>query len=1147
MALIPGAVYVFTRVEGVWTQAAKLTASDGAAYDNFGISVAVDGDTNTVVVGAPGDDGAGADSGSVYVFVKPSGGWGTSTETAKLTASDGAALDNFGYSAAVDGDTVLVGAYQDDEENDLADSGSAYIFVKPVGGWVATSTAAKLTASDGADDDWFGVSVALDGDTAVIGAPGDDDRGIDSGSAYVFVKPFGTAWTATSTAAAKLTADDGAAGDSFGYSVAVDGDTAVIGAYQDDDNGDDSGAAYVFTRNSGVWDNGVKLTADDGEAGDNFGFSVAVDVYTVVVGAYQHDPIDPDSLSYLLDAGAAYVFTWDSNGEWSQKKKLTDEDGEAGDWFGYSVAVDSAAHTALVGAGSAHVLDIHDWESVPGIEGQLPTEHTVENLFNGRVYDIQVRAVNLRSPGPQAEGEATPQVNVPPVARNDAVTTAEDTAIVIRVLGNDTDADGDTLSVTAVSTTSNGSVAITGAGTTVTYTPNANFHGSDSFTYVVSDGNGDTDTGTVDVTVTPVNDPPAATVNDPPVATNDTATTAEDTPVDIDVVANDTDVEGDTLRVSAVGTPSQGTAIIKAGSTTEVTYTPNANFHGSDSFTYVVSDGNGGTDTGTVDVTVTAVNDPPVATNDTATTAEDTAIVMRVLDNDTDVEGDTLSVTAVSTTSNGTAAITDDGTTVSYTPNANFHGSDSFTYVVSDGNGGTDTGTVNVTVTAVNDPPVATNDTASTAEDTAIDIDVVANDTDVEGDTLRVSAVGTPSQGIAIIKAGSATTVTYTPDANFHGSDSFTYVVSDGNGGTDTGTANVTIEDVGPPSQPGPPEVSSTGSTSLAVSWAAPDDQGAEITDYDMRYREAGGEFQDAGYNGIGTSATLNNLKPGTSYEVQVRAINAEGASLWSESGQGETEEAAPIPTATRTPRPEPTATRTPTPEPTATPTATPEPTPTPEPTATPTPTPKPTATPAPTPEPTATPTPTPEPTATPTPTPEPTATPAPTPEPTATPAPTPEPTATPTPTPEPTTTPTATLEPTATPALTPEPTATPTPTSEPTATPAPTPEPTATPAPTPEPTATPAPTPEPTATPTSTPEPTTTPTVPPLSTPAPTSTLSPPSTSAPIATVTPAVAPEPRASDSEGGLPWWVILLLSLGGVGVVLLAWARRRRRQG
>ena len=198
-----GAAYVFTRNEGVWDDGVKLTASGGAAYDNFGISVAVDGDT--VVVGAPGNDGAGADSGSVYVFVKPTGGWATSTETAstetaKLTASDGAALDYFGYSVAVDGDTVLVGAYQDDdEENDSEDSGSAYIFTKPnsSGGWadwdpMEDTETAKLTASDGADDDWFGVSVALDGNTAAIGASGDDDNDIDSGSAYVFVKLSGS-------------------------------------------------------------------------------------------------------------------------------------------------------------------------------------------------------------------------------------------------------------------------------------------------------------------------------------------------------------------------------------------------------------------------------------------------------------------------------------------------------------------------------------------------------------------------------------------------------------------------------------------------------------------------------------------------------------------------------------------------------------------------------------------------------------------------------------------------------------------------------------------------------------------------------------------------------------------------------------------
>ena len=873
-----GAVYVFSRVEGVWTQAAKLTAFDGEAYDNFGISVAVDGDT--VVVGAPGNDGAGADSGSVYVFVKPTGGWATSTETAKLTASDSAALDYFGYSVAVDGDTVLVGAYQDDdEENDSEDSGSAYIFTKPnsSGGWadwdpMEDTETAKLTASDGADDDWFGVSVALDGNTAVIGASGDDDKGIDSGSAYVFVKPAG-AW-ADGNETDKLTASDGEAQDNFGYSVAVDVDTVevsgaevevatvVVGAYQHDPidpHSDpdsplyllDAGAAYVFTRDSeGVWDGGEKLTADDGDALDYFGYSVAVDVDTVVVGAYGDD--DNGSAS-----GSAYVFTRDSNGEWSQKKKLTDEDGEAGDWFGYSVAVDTAAHTALVGAGSAHVLDIHDWESVPGIEGQLPTEHTVENLFNGRVYDFQVRAVNLRSPGPQAEGEAIPQANDPPVAVDDSTTTAEDTAIVIRVLDNDSDMDGDSLSVIEVSTPSNGSVAVTGAGTTVTYTPNANFHGSDLFTYKVSDGK-------------------------------------------------------------------------------------------------VV------TDAATVTVIVTSVNDPPVAMGDSTTTDEDRAIVIRVLDNDTDADGDALSVTAVSVPSNGRAAITSVGTTVTYTPNANFHGSDSFTYTVSDGNGSTDTGTVTVTVTAVDDEPAnrsprfneGLNTTRTVPENAEVGMAVgdPVNARDSDNDRLEYWLWGMDRASFDVDPSTGQLTTKTALDYEVKNEYSVRVSARDRRGGVDGIIVTISVENVDePPARPAPPDLKATSHSTLAVNWTAPDNQGPEITDYDLQYREADGEFKDVGYGGTGISMTLSDLKPETGYEVQVRAVNAEGVSPWSESGSGETEEAPPPPTPTPTPTAEPTPA--PTAEPTPAPTAESTPAPTAEPTPAPTtePTPKPTAEPTPT------------------------------------------------------------------------------------------------------------------------------------------------------------------------------------------------------
>ena len=404
-------------------------------------------------------------------------------------------------------------------------------------------------------------------------------------------------------------------------------------------------------------------------------------------------------------------------------------------------------------------------------------------------------------------GTVTVTVNAIPVATDDSLTIAEDAAATdLDVIANDTDADtGDTLSINVVngvaviSNPSNGTAALkTGSTTEITYTPNANFNGSDSFTYEVSDGNGGTATGTVNVTIT--------AVNDDPVATNDSLTIAEDAAAtDLDVIANDTDADtGDTLSINVVNgvavisNPSNGTAALKTGSTTEITYTPNANFNGTDSFTYEVSDGNGGTATGTVNVTITAVNDDPVAVDDSVTTNEGTAVDIDVIANDTDVDGDALSVTAVSNEVNGIATIKSGSTTeVTFTPTASFTGTASFDYTVSDGTS-SDAGTVTVTVNAI---PVATDDSLTIAEDAAAtDLDVIANDTDADtGDTLSINVVNgvavisNPSNGTAALKTGSTTEITYTPNANFNGSDSFTYEVSDGNGGTATGTVNVTI------------------------------------------------------------------------------------------------------------------------------------------------------------------------------------------------------------------------------------------------------------------------------------------------------------------------------------------------------------------
>lgn len=317
-----GSAYVYTRSAGTWTQQAELTASDAAANDLFGTSVAVAGDT--VVVGSYLDDHAsGTDAGSAYVFTRSGATW---TEQAKLTASDAAAGDNFGISVALDGDTALVGSWFNGD-------GAAYAFTRSAGTW---SEQAKLDPSDPSGGDRFGGSVALAAETAVIGAYRDDLAGSDRGSAHVFTRS-GTAWSQEAT----LTAPDGADADWFGYSVAVDGDRAVVGAYQDDDAGSASGSAYVFTRSGSAWAQETKLAASDAAAGDAFGSTVAVAGDWVIVGSSQDDDGGASS-------GAAYAFLRDAGGAWAQDAKLTPTDATGFQLFGNAVALDGL--TALIGA-----------------------------------------------------------------------------------------------------------------------------------------------------------------------------------------------------------------------------------------------------------------------------------------------------------------------------------------------------------------------------------------------------------------------------------------------------------------------------------------------------------------------------------------------------------------------------------------------------------------------------------------------------------------------------------------------------------------------------------------------------------------------------------------------------------------------------
>lgn len=283
-----GIVFIYQYIDVVWKEVARLSASDSQAGDAFGQGIAVWKDT--LVVGAPKDDDKGKDAGSVYVYSRDGTDWNFKQ---KLTAPDGAAGDVFGISVAISGDTMLIGADLNDEAANNA--GAAYVYVKHNGKWLLQS---KLMADDAGDTDIFGVRVAIDGDTALISARRDDapSVGKDVGAAYVFRRE-GTNWHQE----AKLTGPTPKADDRFGRSVSIVGDTALIGAMHRDYSGENAGAAYIYKRRGNNWRYSKTLTASDGVAGDQLGWSVVLTSEFAAVSAAKHAPESEKS-------GAVYVY-----------------------------------------------------------------------------------------------------------------------------------------------------------------------------------------------------------------------------------------------------------------------------------------------------------------------------------------------------------------------------------------------------------------------------------------------------------------------------------------------------------------------------------------------------------------------------------------------------------------------------------------------------------------------------------------------------------------------------------------------------------------------------------------------------------------------------------------------------------------------
>ncbi len=854
-----GAAYVYERTGSGWLQVAKLTASDGEAGDFLGMSVAVSGDT--VAVGSALDDnGNGADAGAVYLYVKPAAGWAaTMTETVKIEAPAGKADQGFGGAVALAGNTLVVGA----PGKNIA--GEVFVYEGAGSSW---SQKARLSVANIKGSDSFATLLDFDGNTIAVGAFGKDNL---KGAVYLYHKPAG-GWV-DKAHDAMLVASDGVADDYFGGSVAVDGDTILVGANGRDDNGSSSGAAYLFGRDGGAWVEQAKLVPADGAAEDNFGYAVDIAGSTAVVGA-----------SHFSDAAAEsfYIFTRSGN-SWTEQGKMADPDSNAGSVFGLSVAIDESATMVLVGAlradagaerpgknaGAAYLFKLEtpvdlalvkQDGSDPVLVGEnityslLVTNNSGRDATGVKVVDTlpaglsyvsgdgdctssgQTVSCNLGTIGKNGgtgsvtitaradsagsvTNEATVSANevdanssdntdteatvvkenTAPVAEDDTVTTDTDVAVTTgNVLANDSDVDGDTLTVSGADTQSaqGGAVVDNGDGT-FTYTPPAGFDGSDSFGYTVSDGKGGEAQGTVNITV--------KVVNKPPTVVDDSVTTNENTPVTSgNVLANDTDPNGDTLTVSGADSQSaEGGSVVNNADGT-FTYTPVTGFSGADSFNYTASDGKGGEAQGKVNITVNKVvplNNPPVAKGDSAVTKQDSPVTIAdMLANDSDPDGDALSISGVDSKSAQGGSIVDNGDgTFTYTPAKGYVGSDAFNYTISDGRGEQAQGAVSITVEQAdssNTAPQAVGDSATTAVDTAVTVaDVLANDIDADGDVLSIASADAQSeQGGSVDNHGDGS-FTYTPPAGFSGEDSFTYMISDGKGGEAQGTVTITVED----------------------------------------------------------------------------------------------------------------------------------------------------------------------------------------------------------------------------------------------------------------------------------------------------------------------------------------------------------------
>lgn len=621
-----GAVYINELEGNTWTTEAASTAIDSQNDDKQGSDTAIHQDI--MAVGVPNKTIGAPNSGAVYLYSLNEGGLANWGQIKKLFPNDSALDQRFGAAVDMDNDWLAVGA-----PGDSTKRGAVYLFKKNDGGSDNWGQIKKITAPSPDDDDNFGRALSMHGSTLVVGAP---FRG-DQGRAYVFEKERDGVnnWGLAKTIKGIDTSTD----DFFGFTVAVHNDHIVVGAPQDDDRGDLSGSIYVFNKNEGGasnWGQVAKKTASDGVASAAFGFSVAIHDRTIIAGAPNRD----------FAKGGAYVFERDLNGvdNWGQVSTLGSNTLAIGDRFGTDVAArsneifaSSRSHQARgitqLGSVFAYARDeggLNNW----GLTSELAPVNGALGDEYGTGLDVDLNLMSIGAPGQDGAGADSGAayarrygVNTPPTATPQTVSTTEDTPVDITFEG--TDSDGDSLSFRIAQPPSNG--AISGNGATVTYTPSPNYTGSDSFTFVSNDGAEDSLPAVVNIVVTGTNDAPTFVGNTP----SDGAVfdLIEGTQFTFTLEAQDPD-NNENLTYKL--TPPPPTSSFNA-STGVFTWTPEWFHEGTYTVVLEVRDRIGATDSHTITLNVSFLDNDRDLVPDTVELANN----MLTVTNDTD--GDTIS------------------------------------------------------------------------------------------------------------------------------------------------------------------------------------------------------------------------------------------------------------------------------------------------------------------------------------------------------------------------------------------------------------------------------------------------------------------------------------------------------------------------